>query len=93
MLYFCRETDKRPNAYLEGLENRNINKLLESAEPMIHECITTFTELKQQIWLELTNANYVSICCLYKGVLIKVSRGKILKNGFKRGESAQLFKI
>lgn len=58
---FCyRTTDERPSEFIKKNKDVNISATLKNAEPILHESITTFSKLRQEVWAEITNTDSVS---------------------------------
>lgn len=57
-LYY-RATNERPSEFVDGKADLNIASVLKTAEPILHECITTFSKLRQEVWAEMVNTDSV----------------------------------
>lgn len=53
--FFIRDVEERPSVYLVKTENINITEILNAARPATHKCITTFANLRNEIWSTLAN--------------------------------------
>ncbi|XP_065205162.1 mitochondrial DNA helicase [Planococcus citri] len=80
--FLIRKADLRPHKYIKSRRSEiDIGEILSSAQPMAHQSITTFSNLREDIWSELTNVD--------KAQGIKWQRFPLLNEyvrGHRRGE-------
>lgn len=60
-MFVDREIEERPSVYIWKTENVNVPGILKTARSTVHKYITTFTNLRQEVWSALTDTDAVSI--------------------------------
>lgn len=58
--FHYRTTDERPYEFKKTNQDANFTATLKTAEPILHDSITTFSKLRPEVWAEITNTDSVS---------------------------------
>lgn len=60
LAFFCSKADLQPFEYIVLRKSEiDLREILKSAQPIVHQSITTFSNLREDIWSELTNVDKV----------------------------------